>query len=124
MDRRAFVSALAGGLVTAPLVVTGQPGRKDYRIGYLLLAPRDVQLYLTSAFEAGLRARGYTPGGDVVIEYRSADGHVDRLPELAVELVHLKVDVVVTGVNPAASAAKRATGTIPIVMSSSFFPVE
>jgi putative ABC transport system substrate-binding protein len=124
MDRRTFISALAGAVLGAPLTAAGQPARKDYRIGFLLLAPRDVQLYLTAAFEAGLRDKGHTPGRDVVIEYRSADGHVDRLPELAAELVRLKVDVIVTGVNPAASAAKRATGTIPIVMASSFFPVE
>jgi putative ABC transport system substrate-binding protein len=124
MDRRTFMSTLAGMVLGAPLTATGQPARKDYRIGFLLLSPYDVQLHLTGAFEAGLREKGYTPGRDMVIEYRSADEHVDRLPELAAELVRLKVDVLVTGVNPAAWAAKRATATIPIVMASSFFPVE
>jgi putative ABC transport system substrate-binding protein len=118
------MSTVAGMVLGAPLTVTGQPARKDYRIGFLLLSPHDVQLHLTGAFEAGLREKGYTPGRDMVIEYRSADEHVDRLPELAAELVRLKVDVLVTGVNPAAWAAKRATATIPIVMASSFFPVE
>jgi putative ABC transport system substrate-binding protein len=59
-----------------------------------------------------------------VIEYRSADGYSDRLPILAAELVRLGVEVIVTGVNPNTVAARRATGTIPIVMASSFFPVE
>ena len=118
------MSTVAGMVLGAPLTVTGQPVRKVYRIGFLLLSPQAVQLHLTGAFEAGLREKGYTPGRDMVIEYRSADEHVDRLPELAAELVGLKVDVLVTGVNPAAWAAKRATGTIPIVMASSFFPVE
>jgi putative ABC transport system substrate-binding protein len=124
MDRRTFIGSVAVGILAVPLTVTGQPGRKDYRIGFLLLSPRDVQLYLIAAFETGLREKGYTPGREIVIEYRFADGHVDRLPELAAELVRLKVEVMVTGVNPAALAAKRATGTIPIVMASSFFPVE
>jgi putative tryptophan/tyrosine transport system substrate-binding protein len=124
MDRRTFVGSVAVGILAAPLAVTAQPARKDYRIGYLLLSPRDVQLYLIEAFETGLREKGYTPGREMVIEYRFADGHVDRLPELAAELVRLKVEVMVTGVNPAALAAKRATGMIPIVMAASFFPVE
>jgi putative ABC transport system substrate-binding protein len=83
-----------------------------------------VQLHLIAAFEAGLREKGYTPGREVVIEYRSADGHSDQLSILAAELVRLGVDVIVTGVNPNTVAAKRATSTIPIVMASSFFPVE
>jgi putative tryptophan/tyrosine transport system substrate-binding protein len=124
MDRRMFVGSVAVGILATPLVVMGQSGRKDYRIGFLLTSPREVQLHLIAAFEAGLREKGYTPGRDTVIEYRSADEHVDRLPELAAELIRLKVDVLVTGVNPAAWAAKRATDTIPIVMASSFFPVE
>jgi putative ABC transport system substrate-binding protein len=119
-----FISGVGLGVFAASLAVAGQPGRKHYRIGYLLLAPRDTQLYLIAAFEAGLREKGYTPGREIVIEYRFADGDVGRLPELAAELVRLKVEVIVTGVNPAASAAKHATGTIPVVMSSSFFPVE
>jgi putative ABC transport system substrate-binding protein len=122
MDRRTFVVAV--GILATPLAVRGQLGRKDHRIGFLLTSPREVQLHLIAAFEAGLREKGYTPGRDMVIEYRSAEEHVDRLPELAAELVRLKVDVLVTGVNPAAWAAKRATGTIPIVMASCFFPVE
>jgi putative ABC transport system substrate-binding protein len=124
MDRRTFIGSVAVGVLAAPQAVTAQPGRKNYRIGFLLLSPLDVQRYLITAFEAGLREQGYTPGREVVIEYRSADGHSDQLPILAAELVRLGVNVIVTGVNPNTVAARRATGTIPIVMASSFFPVE
>jgi putative tryptophan/tyrosine transport system substrate-binding protein len=124
MDRRTFIGTLTGSLLVASLAVEAQQAGKVYRIGFLLLSPRDVQRYLIAAFEAGLREKGYTLGREVVIEYRSADGHSDQLPILAAELVRLGVDVIVTGVNPNTVAAKRATSTIPIVMASSFFPVE
>jgi putative ABC transport system substrate-binding protein len=124
MDRRTFIGRIAGGLLGAPLAARAQQVGKVYRIGFLLLFPRDVQLNLIAAFEAGLREKGYMPGREVVIEYRSADGQYDQLPILAAELVRLGVDVIVTGVNPNTIAAKRATGTIPIVMAASFFPVE
>jgi putative ABC transport system substrate-binding protein len=124
MDRRTFIGMLTGSLLIAPLAAEAQLARKVYRIGFLLLFPREVQLNLIAAFEAGLRERGYTPGREVVIEYRSADGHSDQLPILAAEVVGLGVDVIVTGVNPNTIAAKRATRTIPIVMAASFFPVE
>ena len=124
MDRRTFIGMLTGSLLIAPLAAEAQQARKVYRIGFLLLFSREVQLNLIAAFEAGLRERGYTPGREVVIEYRSADGHSDQLPILAAEVVRLGVDVIVTGVNPNTIAAKRATGTIPIVMAASFFPVE
>jgi putative ABC transport system substrate-binding protein len=124
MDRRTFIGTLACGLLVVSRGAEAQQARKVYRIGFLLLSPLDVQRYLIAAFEAGLREQGYTPGREVLIEYRSADGHSDRLPILAAELVGLGVNVIVTGVNPNTVAAKRATGTIPIVMASSFFPVE
>src|SRR5450432_2977597 len=124
MDRRKFVGSITGGLLATPLAAMAQQARTMHRIGFLLLSPRDVQLNLIAAFEAGLREKGYMPGREVVIEYRSADGQYDQLPILAAELVSLRVDVIVTGVNPNTIAAKRATGTIPIVMAASFFPVE
>jgi putative tryptophan/tyrosine transport system substrate-binding protein len=124
MDRRTFIGTLTGSLLVAPLAAEAQQAAKVYRLGFLLLFPRDVQLHLTAAFEAGLREKGYVLGREVVIEYRSGDGNFDQLPILAAELVRLRVNVIVTGVNPAALAAKRATGTIPIVMAATFFPVE
>ena len=80
------------------------------------------QLHLIKAFEEGLQSLGYRVGENVVIEYRFAEGEVERLPELAAELVRLGVDVVVTGANPKTVAA-MATTTIPIVMTSGVDPI-
>ena len=122
--RRTFIATLAGGLLAEPLTAEAQQAGKVPRIGYLATQHREAQSYLIEAFEGGLREKGYTPGRDIVIEYRFADGRVERLPELAAELVRLKVEVIVTGVNPGSIAAKKATATIPIVMAGSFNPVE
>ena len=124
IDRRSFISAVTLGLLTAPLGAEAQQAGKAWRIGYLQGSSREAQTYLIQAFEGGLREKGYTLGRDLVIEYRFADGRLERLPELAAELVRLKVDVIVTGVNPGTIAAKKATTTIPIVMAGSFNPVE
>ena len=70
-----------------------------------------------------MRERGYIEGQNLVIEYRSADGRIDRFPELAAELVRLKVDVIVTRGTPAVMAAKNATATIPVVMAASGAPL-
>ena len=97
-----------------------QQAGKVYRIGFL-----DLRLRSTTtnprfvAFRQGLRELGYVEGQNLVIEYRSAEGKHERLPDLAAELVGLKVDVIVTSGSPLTwRAAKRATRTIPIVMSS------
>jgi hypothetical protein len=76
-----------------------------------------------TAFEDGLRSRGYRVGENVIIEYRFADGKLERLPALAADLVKLGVDVIVTGSNPIVVAAMKATTTIPIVMTKVFDPV-
>jgi len=75
------------------------------------------------AFVQGLRDLGWVDGRNIVIEHRSAEGNVDRLPDLAADLVRVKVDVILTGSTPAAVAAKNVTGTIPIVMGTSGDPV-
>ena len=75
------------------------------------------------AFRQGLRARGYVEGQNILIEYRSADGNLERLPRLATELANLKVDVICAGATPAARAAQRATTTIPIVATAMGDPV-
>jgi putative ABC transport system substrate-binding protein len=124
MDRRAFIGTVAGTFLAAPLTAEAQPTGKVWRIGYLQTQHRETQSHLIRAFEEGLRERGYTLGRNIVIEYRFAEGHVERLPELAADLVRLKVDVIVTGVNPNTIAAKKATTTIPIVMTGSYNPVE
>ena len=78
---------------------------------------------LFEAFRKGLRELGYVEGQNLKIESRWAEGHYDRLPGLAADLVRLKVDVIVTYGTPAAQAAKRVTGTIPIVMALIIDPV-
>jgi putative ABC transport system substrate-binding protein len=123
MDRRAFVVGIAAALAS-PGRVFAQSSKKTVRIGYLQTAPRSAQLELMQSFEVGLRERGYTVGRDLLIEARFAEGKIDRLPGLAAELVQLGIAVLVTGVNPVVAAAKRATATVPIVMCSSYNPVE
>jgi ABC-type uncharacterized transport system substrate-binding protein len=124
MERRTFLAVLIVGLLAAPLAGEAQQAGRVWRIGYLATQHRETQSHLIQAFEEGLRERGYTLGRDIVIEYRFAEGHVERLPELAADLVRLKVDVIVTGLNPNTIAAKKATTTIPIVMQGSYNPVE
>ncbi|MEK7385856.1 MAG: ABC transporter substrate-binding protein, partial [candidate division NC10 bacterium] len=114
--------ALSGAVLLTPGSSGAQP-EKVYRIGFLLTSTREQQAHLLKAFEDGLRDLGYVAGRNLVIEYRFADGKLDRLPRLAEDLVRLKVDLIVTGINPNTIAAKRATTTIPIVMTTSLDPV-
>ncbi len=81
------------------------------------------RLYSMKAFEEGLRKLGYQLGENVAIEYRFADGEVERLPALAADFVRLRVDIIVTGFNPLTEAAMKATTTIPIVMTTGLDPV-
>ena len=101
-----------------------QQSKKVPRIGYLTVASRTGSAHLTDALLQGLRELGYVEDQNIVIEYRWADGNFERLPELAADLVHLKVDVIVTAVTQASLAAKNATGTIPIVMVAVANPVD
>jgi putative ABC transport system substrate-binding protein len=88
------------------------------RIGFLGVGTRENRAFLIDGLLQGLRERGYVEGQNIVIEYRFSEGRNDRLPELAAELVDLKVDLIVASGSPASFAAKRATSTIPIVMGS------
>jgi ABC-type uncharacterized transport system substrate-binding protein len=112
LDRRAFLYGSAA-MLAAPLGAGAQQPGKVYRIG--LLSPTS-QAAGIEAFREGLRTLGYVEGHNVVIEHRSAHGRFDRLPDLAAELVRLKVDAIVAVVTQASLAAKNATKTIPIVM--------
>ena len=111
-----FIATLAGGLLAAPLAAEAQPAGKLPRIGFLFSGAsgpaREVDI-----FRQGLRDLGYIEGQNIAIEYRFAGGQVERLPELAAELVRLKPDVIVAPYTPPALAAKRATSTIPIVFA-------
>jgi len=119
-----FVSALAGGLLTVPLAVEAQPvSARVPRIGFLALNP-GANPHLREAFLQGLRDLGYVEGRTIVIEYRDAEGKLERLRALGAELVALKVDVIVTGGGtPVALAAQQATRTLPVVFSSATDPV-
>ncbi len=123
MERRAFLGTIAGGVVAVPLAARAQPAGKVRRIGYLDQgsAARD-EPYL-NAFRQGLRELGWTENQNVTIEVRFAQGKTDRLPALAAELVQRKVDLIATWTTPAALAAKRATGKIPIVIGFVADPV-
>jgi putative ABC transport system substrate-binding protein len=118
IDRRVFIGTLASGLLTAPLVAQAQPAGKVYRIGILETIPAAQNAANLAALRKGLRDLGYVEGRNLIIEYRSADGRAERFPDLASELVRLKVDLIVTRGTPAARAAKNATGTIPVVMAT------
>src|SRR5712691_1870653 len=110
-------------LLTAPLVVGAQPAGKVYRIGMLETRSTVLNAANIDAFRQGLRELGYKEGQNLEIVYRSSDGHNERFPGLANELVHLKVDLILTRGTPAALAAKSASQTIQIVMASSGNPV-
>src|ERR1700694_829953 len=116
MDRRAFLGTVAGGLPAAPLVAEAQPAEKVSRIVFRFYGAPGPSPEL-DAFRQGLRDLGYIEGQNITIEYRFANGRVGRLPELAAELVRLKLDVIVTPGTPASMAAKKATSTIPIVFA-------
>jgi putative ABC transport system substrate-binding protein len=123
IDRRAFLSALTGGLLAAPLATEAQQAGKVSRIGYLTGGSSSDSPRLREAFLEGLREHGWVERENIVIDYRYAEGQYDRLPELATELVRLKVEIIVSVATPAAVAARNATATTPIVGISLGDPV-
>ncbi len=123
MDRRRFVSACAGSLVITPSIVKAQPAGKVYRVGFLLGATEESVVSLFRALKEGLQELGYIEGRNLVLDRRNGDGKMERLPDLAGELVRAKVEVIVTGTNIHVAAARRATSTIPIVMVFADDPV-
>ena len=114
MDRRAFLNALTGSLLVAPLAAEAQQGARVVRIGYLDGSSPAARTTLLAAFKDGLRNLGYAPN-HYVIDSRYAEGYDDRLSELAADLVGDKPDVILAVGPPPALAAARATSTIPIV---------
>jgi putative ABC transport system substrate-binding protein len=119
VNRRVFIGILAGGLLAAPLAAEAQPAGKVYRIGLLIPAPAPapgvMPPIVVPAFLAGMRERGWLENQGFVLETRYAEGRLERLPELAAELVRLKVDVIVAMGTPATMAVKQATTTISVV---------
>jgi putative ABC transport system substrate-binding protein len=121
--KRLTVALLALALLAAPLAAEAQGVGRVYRIGVLETTSRALNAANLDAFRGRLRELGYIEGQNLVLEYRSADGQAQRFPDLAIELVHLNVDLIVTRGTPAALAAKSATQTLPIVMASSGDPL-
>ena len=124
MDRRAFARVVGLGLLSAPRFARAQQAAKVFRVGYLSVSSSAGDPHLRGAFRQGLRELGWVEGQNVAIEYRFAEGRPNGLPDLAAELIRLKVDVIVAPGSPATAAAKSATGTIPVVMVGSGQPVE
>jgi putative tryptophan/tyrosine transport system substrate-binding protein len=124
MKKATALSILIAIVVLAfGLIAEAQQPKKVPRIGYLSGSPPFSIAEHNEAFRQGLRELGYMEGKNIVIEWRSAEGKRDRLPALATELVHLKVDVIVTAGPLVTRAAKEATVTIPIVMAQDPDPV-
>lgn len=113
------IVALSLSLLAVPLAAAAQPTGKMWRIGYLVAGAGRIP----EAFRQGLRDLGYVEGQNIAIEYRSADSQLERLPDLAAELIRLPVDVIVTGGANAARVAQQATHTIPIVLAAAGDPV-
>jgi putative ABC transport system substrate-binding protein len=124
--RREFIALLSGATAMVPRAVLAQTISRRFLVGYLSFPTKDNPLavrYL-GEFLTGMRELGYTEGQDFEMLYRFADFHADRLPQLAMELVQLKPDVIVTTATIQAVALKKATDTIPIVVGALADPVE
>jgi putative ABC transport system substrate-binding protein len=124
IDRRTFLAGTGAVLLAAPLDTEAQPTVKVFRIAYLGTSTPALDHQFAEAFRRQLRDLGYTEDRNIAIDYRWAEGQDDRLPALAVDLVRLNPDVIVTSGTPGTLAVKQETKTIPIVMTSSGNPVE
>jgi len=122
MKRRDLLTLLAGVGLAMPLPAGAQQKATPV-VGFLHFGSPGPFAYQVAALRQGLRETGYVEGQNVAIETRWADGHYDRLPALAADLVGRKVDVIVASGPPSASAAKNATSTIPIVFSTGTDPI-
>ena len=120
-NRRKLIVALGAGALATPFASFAQQGRV-WRVGLLTLSSR-LDSDPAGAFPQAMRELGYIEGKNLVIEWRFADGKNERLPDMAVELVRLKMDLIVVQNQTVTLAAQKATTTIPIVMANSGDPV-
>ena len=116
IKRREFISVLGGAAILAWMPLAAQQPHKLPRLGWLPTFAATSPIY--DGFRQGLRELGYVDGKNIIIETRWAEGNLDRLPELARELARLNVDVMLVGGDQGLQAAKEASTTIPIVVSS------
>ena len=122
MRRIGLAVVLAFNLL-APLVAETQQASKVARIGVLHAGAPATSMHFAAAFDQGLREHGYLLGRNIVVERRFAEAKVERMSDIAAELVRLKVDVIVTSTDPGIAAVRHQTQTIPIVMANSIDPV-
>jgi putative ABC transport system substrate-binding protein len=120
MDRRAFITMVGGSILVAPVAVEAQQAPKLYRIGVLTGSATVANV---EAFRQGLRDLGYREGTDVVILHSDVEGRFDRLDAAVAQLMQHGVDVIVAGGSESVQAARRATASIPIVMTTVGDPV-
>jgi ABC-type uncharacterized transport system substrate-binding protein len=123
MNKRIALWLLATFFLTTALPAEAQQAGKILRIGFLDTSTASGMAVLLDAFRQEMSKLGWIEGKNLTIEYRFAEGKIDRLPELAADLIRLNVDLIVTTGAPPASAAKKATTTIPIVMANTGDPV-
>src|SRR6266702_6810864 len=124
MERRTFLAGTGAVLLAAPLVAEAQKAGKVPRVGLLGLGSAESSSPFFEALRQGLRERGWVEGQNIAFEDRTTVRQYSRLPDVAAELVRLKVDVIVTWGTTPALAASKATGTIPIVTTAGGDPVE
>ena len=123
MASKTIIVLVIGLALASVELAEAQQAKKVPRIGFLTATSASSQVPRLEAFRQGLRDLGYFEGKTITIEYRFAEEKLDRVPHLAAELVHLKVDIIVTGGGTSTRAAKEATVTIPIVMGFDNDPV-
>jgi putative ABC transport system substrate-binding protein len=123
MNKKIALCLLTTALLYTVSLAEAQQTKKVPRVGFLAAASASAVSTRAEALQQGLRELGYVEGKNIVIEYRWADGKIERLPDLAAELVRINVDIIVTGGPQATRPAKKATGTVPIVMAFDSDPV-
>jgi putative ABC transport system substrate-binding protein len=122
MRRRKFIALLGGATIASPFVARAQQSGKVWRIGMLETTSEALNISNMAAFRQSLRVLGYVEHQNYTIDYRSADGLSERLATLATELLKLGADVLVARGTPATLAARKASATVPIVMTSTAQP--